>query len=70
MTFLVFQALKGPKLIFLELSKTVFGFFVAQLATKLEVLKNFRVKNRVKENREKMYRVTQLGFIKSIENYS
>ena len=57
MTFLVFQALKRPKLNFLELSKAVFGVFVAQLATKLaggegalstpplpqEELENFRV---------------------------
>ena len=60
MTFLVFRALKRPKLIFWELSKTVFGFFVAQIGPELaggalsaplrqEVLENFRVKNRVKD---------------------
>ena len=35
MTFLVFQALRRPKLIFRELSKTVFGFFVAQIGPQL-----------------------------------
>ena len=63
MTFLVFRALKRLELIFWELSKTVFGFFVAQIGPGLagggaerpppapprqEVLENFRVKNRVK----------------------
>ena len=31
MTFFVFWALKGPNLIFSELSKTLFGFFGAQI---------------------------------------
>ena len=35
MKFLVLWALKRPKLFFWELSKTVIGFFVAQLETKL-----------------------------------
>ena len=58
MTFLFFWALKRPKLIFLELSKTVFGFFVAQIGPELAgggrraplpLPKNLRVKNRVKK---------------------
>ena len=58
MSFLALRAFERPKLIFWELSKTVFGFFVAQIEPELaggalsapprqEVLENFRVKNRV-----------------------
>ena len=49
MTFLVFRALKRLKLNFWELSKTVFGFFVAQIGREL-VGGALSVKNRVKAN--------------------